>query len=46
MLTEAVNRKLEPKSTRYSKADSEGLSIEVTPSGARSWKLSYRFNGA
>ncbi len=35
----------QPGTSPYSKADGRGLSLVVTPSGQKIWRLRYRFNG-
>jgi integrase len=44
-LTDASINRLKPKATRYLVTDGQGLSLEVLPSGSRSWRYRYRFNG-
>ncbi len=34
-----------PRDKRYKLADGGGLYLEVYPSGAKSWRLKYRFGG-
>lgn len=45
MLTDLEVRNFKPEERRYSKADGEGLSIDVFPSGTKSWVLTYRVYG-
>jgi len=45
MLSDAQVKSLKPEEKRYSKADGEGLSIEVMPTGKKKWVLSYRVHG-
>lgn len=45
MLTDSQIKALIPRDTRYSIADGEGLTIDVMPSGRKSWMLSYRIAG-
>lgn len=45
MLTDTALRKLKPKAGAYRKADSNGLCIEVRPTGAKLWRYRYRFDG-
>ena len=44
-LTDNQIKSLKPKEKRYSKSDSGGLSIDVMPSGKKSWTLEYTKNG-
>ena len=45
-LTDAQIKGLKPKAgARYSKADGNGLLLDVTPGGVRSWVFRYRLNG-
>jgi integrase len=44
-LTEQKLRSLKPRDKVYRVADSDGLCIEVHPSGARYWRYRYRFVG-
>ncbi|MGD2084066.1 MAG: Arm DNA-binding domain-containing protein, partial [Chromatiales bacterium] len=44
-LTDVQLRKLKPGGKTYSLADGGGLSIQVLPGGAKSWRLRYRLNG-
>ncbi|WP_395679499.1 tyrosine-type recombinase/integrase [Dokdonella sp.] len=46
LLTDTKLRSLRPRDAVYRVADSNGLAIEVRPSGARLWRYRYRFNGA
>jgi len=45
MLTDTKLRSLKPKAAIYRVADSNGLCIEVSPSGSRLWRFRFRFNG-
>jgi len=45
MLTDTKLRTLKPKAALYRVADSNGLCIEVSPSGSRLWRFRFRFNG-
>lgn len=45
MLTDTKIRALKPRSTAYRVADSNGLCIEVRPTGAKVWRYRYRFEG-
>lgn len=46
MLTDAAIKSLKSiKGKRYSKADTGGLLLDVTPGGVRSWVFRYRLNG-
>ena len=45
-LTDATIRALKPRpGIRYSKADTGGLLLDITPGGVRSWLYRYRLNG-
>ncbi len=45
-LKDAQIKGLKPKAeTRYSKADGNGLLLDITPGGVRSWVYRYRLNG-
>ncbi len=44
-LTDAQIKGLKPKAARYSKADGNGLLLDITPGGVRSWVYRYRLNG-
>jgi len=45
-LTDAQIKGLKPKpGMRYSKADGNGLLLDITPGGVRSWVYRYRLNG-
>lgn len=44
-LTEAQIRALEPRETRYSVADGNGLVIEVMTTGTKVWRFRYSLNG-
>jgi integrase len=39
-------RALEPRTTRYSIADGNGLVLEVMPTGSKIWRFRYTLNGA
>ena len=43
MRTDAKLRSLKPKDAVYRVADSQGLCIEVRPSGSKIWRYRYRF---
>ncbi|WP_367787598.1 MULTISPECIES: Arm DNA-binding domain-containing protein [unclassified Stenotrophomonas] len=45
MLTDTKLRSLKAKAKLYRVADTNGLCIEVRPTGARFWRYRYRFNG-
>jgi integrase len=45
MLTDAKLRALKPRETLYRLADDKGLCVEVPITGARLWRLRYRYNG-
>ena len=38
-------RAFRPASRIYGRADERGLYVEVTPNGAKHWRLKYRFAG-
>ena len=45
-LTDALIKGLKPiAGSRYSKADGNGLLLDITPGGVRSWVFRYRLNG-
>ncbi len=44
-LTDLTIQKLKSKSKRYEVSDGKGLSIRVTPTGAKSWIFRYQFDG-
>ena len=45
MLTDTKIRTLKPRETTYRVADTNGLCIEVRPSGANAWRYRYRHAG-
>lgn len=45
MLTDTKLRALRPKATVYRVADSNGLAIEVRPTGSRLWRYRFRIHG-
>ncbi len=45
MLTDTKIKNSKPKDKLYRMADSNGLAIEITPSGIKHWRYRYRFNG-
>lgn len=45
MLTDVKIRSLKPAATRYLTTDGGGLSIDVLPTGVRTWQFRYRLNG-
>jgi len=45
MLTDSKIKASKPKNKLYRLADSNGLAIEITPSGIKHWRYRYRFNG-
>lgn len=45
MLTDTKIRALKPRPAAYRVADSNGLCIEVRPTGAKVWRYRYRFEG-
>lgn len=44
-LSDTKLRALKPAEKPFKIFDGEGLHIHVTPSGTRSWRMSYRFDG-
>jgi hypothetical protein len=44
-LTDAQIKGLKARTGRFSKADTGGLMLDVTPAGVRSWVFRYRLNG-
>ena len=45
MLTDTKVRTLKPRASAYRLADTNGLCIEVRPSGAKAWRYRYRHGG-
>lgn len=45
MLTDTKIRTLKARETAYRVADTNGLCIEVRPSGAKAWRYRYRYAG-
>jgi len=45
MLTDTKIKALKPKDKIYRRADSNGLAIEITPTGLKHWRYRYRFDG-
>ena len=45
MLSDNKIKNLKPRKTPYPAADGNGLTIYTLPSGTKSWRLRYRFNG-
>jgi integrase len=45
MLTDTKLRTLKPRESAYRLADTNGLCIEVRPSGAKAWRYRYRYAG-
>ena len=45
MLSDAEIRNAKPREKAYKLADGKGLFLFVSPKGARSWRLKYRFGG-
>lgn len=45
-LTDTAIRNLKPKEKQYKVADGHGLYLFILPSGGKSWRIKYRFNGA
>ena len=46
MLTDAQARKAAPKDKPYKMADTGGLYLYVAPTGLRSWRMKFRFQGS
>lgn len=44
-LTDSAIKTAKPKDKLYRLADSNGLCLEVTPTGSKLWRYRYRFNG-
>ena len=44
-LTELAIKSLKPKSALYRVADSNGLALEISPSGSKLWRYRYRYQG-
>jgi hypothetical protein len=44
-LTDTSIKRLKPKARSYLVSDSQGLGLEILPSGSRSWRYRYRLNG-
>jgi len=44
-LTELAIKHLKPKLTVYRVSDSNGLCLEVSPSGSKLWRYRYRYQG-
>lgn len=45
MLTDTTIRTLKPRDIAYRVADTNGLCIDVCPSGAKAWRYRYRYAG-
>lgn len=45
MLTDAAARQAKPRERPFKLADEKGLYLEIHPTGARYWRLKYRFAG-
>lgn len=45
MLTDAKIRALKPREASFRVADSNGLCIEVRPTGSKAWRYRYRYAG-
>ena len=45
MLTDTKIRTSKPQNKLYRLSDTNGLAIEITPSGIKHWRYRYRFNG-
>lgn len=44
-LTDSTVRHAQPREKSYKMADSQGLYIQIMPSGGKHWKMKYRFEG-
>ncbi len=44
-LTDIAARKAAPRAKPYKLADGGGLYLEVTPTGAKYWRMKYRYGG-
>ena len=44
-LTDTEAKKAAPREKQYRLADSGGMYLEIKPSGAKYWRLKYRFAG-
>lgn len=44
-LTDAAVRAAKPREKAYKMADGQGMYLQVTPSGAKYWRLKYRVDG-
>jgi len=45
MLTDAAIRSAKPGDKLQKLPDSDGLYLEITPTGSRGWRYRYRFDG-
>ena len=45
MLTDTKLRALKPRPSAFRVADTNGLCIEVRPTGAKAWRYRYRYDG-
>jgi hypothetical protein len=45
LLTDAMVRKAKPRAKSYRLFDGDGLTLRVSPTGAKSWQLRYRLHG-
>lgn len=45
MLTDTAVKKAEPRAKPYKMADSGGLYLHVAPTGSKSWRMKFRFDG-
>lgn len=45
MLTDIKIRSFKPEEKAYRKSDSEGLYIQVEPTGSKLWRMAYRYGG-
>lgn len=44
-LTDLACKTAKPKETTYKLSDGQGLFLEVRPTGARYWRMKYRYAG-
>ena len=44
-LTDLEIRRAKPAEKTYTKADGNGLSLQIDPNGSKGWRFRYRFDG-